>query len=135
LRVKDNLLVQKIVTSPEQDRVADGRVRSTGADEPHITLFDRTMVTPLRILLNDDLPAISGNAPIRLLHKDGWESFRSSAHGVALRKYDPIQGCMRLTAIPKKNGSLPPGTHGDIFSPKQTDAGRKGLLELIARFG
>ena len=85
--------------------------------------------------MNGDLPAISGKDLIRLLQKDGWEVLRSSAHGVALRKYDPIQGRMLITTIPNKSGSLSPGTLGSILSPKQTGIGRKGLSELITRYG
>jgi predicted RNA binding protein YcfA (HicA-like mRNA interferase family) len=75
-----------------------------------------------------------GKDLIRLLQKDSWEILRSSAHGIALRKYDPNLGRMRITTIPNKSGSLPHGTLGSILSPKQTGIGRKGLTDLIARF-
>jgi predicted RNA binding protein YcfA (HicA-like mRNA interferase family) len=83
--------------------------------------------------MKGDPPAISGNDLIRLLQRDGWECFRTSKHGAALRKYDPDLGRMRITTIPTKNGSLPSGTLGNILSPKQTGIGRKGLLALLEK--
>ncbi len=76
-------------------------------------------------------PAISGKDLIRLLQKNGWEILRTSRHGAALRKFDPDLGRSRITVVPTKSGSLPPGTLGNILSPKQTGIGRDGLVKLL----
>ena len=41
----------------------------------------------------------------------------------------------RVTIIPDKRSSLPPGTLAAILGPKQSGLGREGLAEMIERHG
>lgn len=79
------------------------------------------------------IPAISGNKLIRLLMKDSWEIKRKATHGVAMAK--TTDDYTRVTVVPTTNASLDSGTLAAILGPKQTNIGKKGLLELINRFG
>lgn len=44
-------------------------------------------------------------------------------------------GRIRVTVVPDKRSSLPPGTLAAILGPKQTDLGRDGLAALIDKYG
>ena len=79
------------------------------------------------------IPAISGNKLIKLLLKDNWEMKRQATHGVAMAK--SAGDYTRVTIIPTTSASLDSGTLASILGPKQTNIGRKGLLELINKFG
>jgi len=79
------------------------------------------------------LPAISGKKLIKLLRKDGWEVKRRAQHGIALAK--TIGDHTRVTVIPDTRASLDEGTLAAILGPKQTNIGKKRLLDLINKFG
>lgn len=79
------------------------------------------------------LPAISGNKLIKLLQKDGWIIHRRTRHGVALIK--TIGGRTRTTIVQDTRAIIPPGTLSDILGRKQTGIVRKGLLELVNKYG
>jgi predicted RNA binding protein YcfA (HicA-like mRNA interferase family) len=76
------------------------------------------------------LPAVDGSRLISLLEKDGWQIDRQSTHGITLKK--SVGGELRITTIPTKSRSLPPGTLAAIPGPRQTGLGRAGLLRLLA---
>jgi len=79
------------------------------------------------------LPAISGKKLVKLLRKAGWEARRRAQHGVALAK--TIGDRTRVTVIPDTRAPLDQGTLAAIPGPKQTNIGKKRLLDLINRFG
>jgi len=79
------------------------------------------------------LPAISGKKLIKLLRKDGWIPKRQAQHGVALAKTKSNR--TRVTVIPDTSASLDEGTLSAILGPLQTDIGKKGLLDLVNKFG
>ena len=79
------------------------------------------------------VPAITGKKLIRLLRKDGWEIKRLAQHGVALAK--TIGARTRVSVIPDTNVPLDEGTLAAILGPKQTGIGKRGLLDLINKFG
>ncbi len=79
------------------------------------------------------LSAISGKKLIKLLRKDGWIPKRHTQHGIALAK--TIGDHTKVTVIPDTRASLDEGTLAAILGPKQTGIGKRGLLELINKFG
>lgn len=79
------------------------------------------------------LPAITGRQLIRLLKKDGWIVKRRAQHGVALAKSSGDR--TKVTVIPDTRASLDPGTLAVILGLKQTAIGRRGLSNLLGRFG
>lgn len=79
------------------------------------------------------LPAISGKKLIKLLRRDDWEVKRQAQHGVALAKTSGDR--TRVTVIPDTSASLDEGTLGAILGPKQSDIRKKGLLDLINKYG
>ncbi|HEC87934.1 MAG TPA: hypothetical protein ENI52_01300 [Thermoplasmata archaeon] len=79
------------------------------------------------------IPAISGKKLIRLLKKDGWNRARNTSDGMCLKK--KVGNRIRVTYIDNTSKSLPIGTLMAILSDKQTGLGKKGLLELINRYG
>ena len=79
------------------------------------------------------IPAISGKKLIKLLQKDAWIPKRRTQHGIALAK--AFSDRTRVTVIPDTTASLDEGTLAAILSPKQTNIGKKGLLNLINKFG
>lgn len=81
----------------------------------------------------NSLPVISGNQLIKLLSKDGWIIKRKAKHGLSM--YKEFRNKKRVTIIPTKNDDLLKGTLSDILGPKQTKIGRKGLEELINKYG
>ena len=78
-------------------------------------------------------PAISGRKLIALLRKDGWIPKRRTQHDIALAK--AIGNRTRVTVVPDTRASLDNGTLGAILGPKQTNIRKKGLLDLINKFG
>ena len=78
------------------------------------------------------IPALTGNALIRLLKKEGWVEHRRTQHGFALIK--KIGDRTKVTIIPKTKSSLPKGTLMAILGPKQTGLGTKGLLKILNRY-
>ena len=80
-----------------------------------------------------NLPAISGAKLTKLLRKVGWEHFRDSRHGAALRKRE--DGRYRITVVPNTTRSLPTGTLHGILGSKQTKIGSKGLVALVRKYG
>ncbi|MBI4303908.1 MAG: hypothetical protein HY665_06175 [Chloroflexi bacterium] len=79
------------------------------------------------------VPAISGKQLIALLQQDGWVVKRRATHGLSMAK--SFSDRTRVTVIPDTRASLDGGTLAAILGPKQTNIGKKGLLELINRFG
>jgi predicted RNA binding protein YcfA (HicA-like mRNA interferase family) len=79
------------------------------------------------------VPALSGKQLIRLLQKDEWILKGRTRHGVALSKR--FGDRTRVTVIPYTNASLDDGTLAAILGVKQTGIGKKGLLDLVNKFG
>ncbi len=79
------------------------------------------------------LPAISGKKLIKLLQKDGWIVKRQAQHGVALAK--AISDRTKVTVVPNSVEPLDEGTLLAILGSKQTSIGKKGLLDLVNKFG
>jgi predicted RNA binding protein YcfA (HicA-like mRNA interferase family) len=79
------------------------------------------------------VPAITGEQLIKLLQKNGWELGRPTAHGKALKKR--INDRTLVTWVDDTTESLPTKTLGQILSVKQTCLGKKGLLELLNKYG
>lgn len=79
------------------------------------------------------LPAISGRKLIKLLQKDGWIIHRRTRHGVALVKV--MGNRKRVTIIQDTRATLPDGTLSEILGQKQTGTGKRGLLNLVNKFG
>ena len=82
-----------------------------------------------------DLPAITGKQLIGLPVKDGWEIFRKMNHGMGLSKHYSEIDRKLVTCIPDKKRPLSKSTLGQILCPNQTRIGRKGLEELIKKYG
>ena len=80
------------------------------------------------------LPAITGKKLAKLLVKAGWRLERKANHGDAY-SMDFGGGDVRVTIIPSRPKSLPPGTHHAILGPKQTGRGRQGFLALLKKYG
>jgi predicted RNA binding protein YcfA (HicA-like mRNA interferase family) len=78
-------------------------------------------------------PALSGKQLIRLLRKDEWILKGQTRHGVALAKH--FGDRTRVTVIPDTKASLDDGTLAAILGVKQTGIGKKGLLDLVNKFG
>jgi predicted RNA binding protein YcfA (HicA-like mRNA interferase family) len=79
------------------------------------------------------LPRIRGKQLIKLVQKDGWVIKHRATHGVALAK--KFGDRSRVTVIPDSRAELDEGTLAAIIGPKQMAIGKRGLLELIERFG
>lgn len=79
------------------------------------------------------IPAITGKQLIKLLKRDGWEPVRKATHGISLTKC--IGKRKRVTVIQDIRASLPQGTLRAILSTKQTGIGKRGLLELLNKYG
>jgi predicted RNA binding protein YcfA (HicA-like mRNA interferase family) len=77
--------------------------------------------------------SISGKKLINLAVKDGWEIKRRARHGVALAK--KFGDRTRVTVIPDTRAPLDEGTLSAILGPKQMGIGKKGLAELIEKYG
>jgi len=80
-----------------------------------------------------DLPAITGTQLVRLLEKDGWRQGRFSTHGLTMNKKYPDR--VRVTTIPQKKSALIDYTLSLILGPKQTGIGKRGLLDLLNKYG
>ena len=83
--------------------------------------------------MQKDLPAITGFQLIHILKSFGFVEHRKAKHGLSLTK----KGVDRtiVTIVPNTNKSLPISTLMQILGPKQTKIGRKGLLQLIDKYG
>lgn len=79
------------------------------------------------------LPAITGKQLIRLLEKDGWKHGSKATHGITLTKN--IGDRTIVTFVPDTKASLPKGTLMDILSKKQTRLGKRGLLDILNKYG
>jgi len=79
------------------------------------------------------IPAITGKQLINLLKKGGWEEGRRVTHGISLTKH--IGQRTRVTVVPDTRASLPRGTLQAILSTKQTGIRKRGLLELLNKYG
>jgi hypothetical protein len=76
---------------------------------------------------------ISGKNLIALAVKDGWEIKRRAKHGVALAKRFGDRNT--VTVIPDTRAPLDEGTLAAIIGPKQMGIGRKGLEDLVRKYG
>ncbi|MCL0070893.1 hypothetical protein M1N44_03895, partial [Dehalococcoidia bacterium] len=81
----------------------------------------------------EPLPALSGNQLDRLLEKDGFVPKRRATHGIA--KVKRLGNRNVVTIISDTTEPLPDGTLSAILGPKQTGIGKKGLRELIKKYG
>ncbi|MBI4188507.1 MAG: type II toxin-antitoxin system HicA family toxin [Chloroflexi bacterium] len=79
------------------------------------------------------LPIITGKKLVKLLEKDGWVVHRRTRHGVALIKV--ISERTKVTIIPDSSARLDDGTLSAILGPKQTGIGKRGLLEIVNKWG
>lgn len=77
--------------------------------------------------------SISGKKLINLAVKDGWVIRRKATHGIALAKR--FSDRTRVTVIPDTRAPLDEGTLAAIIGPKQMGIGKKGLAELIEKYG
>ena len=77
--------------------------------------------------------SIDGKKLIKLAVKDGWVIKRRARHGVALVKR--FGDRPRVTVIPDTRTPLDEGTLSAILGPKQMGIGKKGLAELIDKYG
>ena len=81
----------------------------------------------------DSIPAITGEQLIKLLLRDGWKDCGQKTHGIGLTK--KVGEKNLVTIVPNKNTPLPDGTLSSILGVKQTYLGKKGLAELIEKYG
>ena len=79
------------------------------------------------------LPTITGKKLIKLLQKDGWIVHRRTRHGVALIK--KVSDHTKVTIIQDTRATLPEGTLSQILGQKQTGIGKRGLFNLVNKFG
>jgi len=79
------------------------------------------------------LSTLSGKKLIKLLVKDGWEIKRRAKHGVSLAK--SFADRTRVTVVPDTRAQLDDGTLSAILGVKQTNIGKRGLLELVSKYG
>jgi len=79
------------------------------------------------------LPAISGRQLIQLFKKDGWVVGRKAQHGRTLVK--DFGSYKKVTFVPEKSSSLPDITLSQILGVKQTGLSKRGLVELIDKYG
>lgn len=79
------------------------------------------------------LPAITGKQLIKLLRKDGWKIHRRTRHGIALIKV--MSDRTRVTIVQDTRAPLPDGTISKILGQDQTGIGKRGLLNLINKYG
>jgi hypothetical protein len=70
---------------------------------------------------------------ITLAVKDGWVIKRRDTHGLSLAK--KFGDRTRVTIIPDSRAILPEGTLAAIIGPKKMGIGKKGLAELIEKYG
>ena len=70
-----------------------------------------------------------------LLERDGWVGGGRRTHGVFYSKLFPGEQFPRSTVIPDKSDDLPSGTLGGILGIKQTGIGRRGIQDLIDKYG
>ena len=78
-------------------------------------------------------PAITGKRLIKLLQQDGWIVHRRTRHGVALKKV--MGDRTRVTVVQDTRVPLPDGTLSNILGQDQTGIGKRGLLNLINKYG
>lgn len=76
---------------------------------------------------------INGKKLIKLAAKDGWVIKRRATHGIALAK--KFSDRTRVTVIPDTRALLDEGTLSAIIGSKQMRIGKKGLAELIEKYG
>ena len=77
--------------------------------------------------------SVTGRQLINLAIKDGWEIKRRARHGVALTRQ--FSDRTRVTIIPDTRAPLDEGTLAAILGTKQMGIGRKGLENLIRKYG
>ena len=80
-----------------------------------------------------ELPAISGPQLIQLFKKDGWVAGRRTKHGRTMVK--DFGYYKRVTFIPEKRSPLPDIVLSQILGVKQTGLHKRGLAELIDKYG
>jgi len=79
------------------------------------------------------IPVITGRQLIKLLKKDGWVIGRKANHGRTLSK--DLGARKVITFVPEKSSTLPAVTLSQILGTKQTGLGKKGLLNLLNKYG
>lgn len=78
---------------------------------------------------------ISGRQIMARLRKDGWQEGGRWTHGVFLHKQFPGERIPRSTLVPDKSDPLPDGTLGAILGVRQTGLSKKGLSDLVKKYG
>ena len=78
------------------------------------------------------LPTITGDQLITLLVKDGWEACGRKTHGIGLKK--KVGDRYLITVVPAKR-TLVDFVLSSILGPKQTCIGKRGLLDLVNKYG
>lgn len=79
------------------------------------------------------IPALSGKQLIRLFQRAGGEIIRKTKHGIAVSMY--VKGVKKIAIVPDTSEPLPNGTLTAILGPDQTNLRRKGLRELLEKYG
>lgn len=79
------------------------------------------------------VPALSGKQLIKLYREDSWQYGRKTKHGRCLYKF--IGNHKRIVYIPESSESLPTGTLMNIIGSKQSNIRKKGLLNLLNKYG
>ena len=78
------------------------------------------------------LPTMTGKQLLALLMKDGWISCGQKTHGVGLTK---MVGHINLVTVIPANRPVVDFVLSAILGPQQTRIGKKGLLELVNKYG
>ena len=78
------------------------------------------------------LPTITGDQLVALLMKDGWKNCGQKTHGIGLTKK---VGDRNLVTVIPINRELVDWVLSAILGTKQTCIGKKGLLELVNKYG
>ncbi|HEX7318788.1 MAG TPA: hypothetical protein VF399_00320 [bacterium] len=79
------------------------------------------------------VPAITPNQLIKLLCLGEWVEHRRSKDGVCIKR--KIGKHWQVAFIPIHDAVLDSGTLHAILGTKQTGIGRKGLLDLLNKYG
>ena len=82
---------------------------------------------------NFTIGAVTGPQLIKLLKKDRWTYGRKTKHGRCVWK--KMEGKRVVTFIPEEKKPLDTGTLSAILGPKQSNIRKKGLYELIKKYG
>jgi hypothetical protein len=78
-------------------------------------------------------PAITGKQLIRLFKRAGGKIVGRCDHGYAIRIR--VKGEYRVTTVQDRSDPIPPTTLGQILGPDQTYLGKRGLIDLLNKYG